>query len=59
MLNSFDYKKHGGAPIIGLEKIFIKVHGNTQGEEITNAIYQAKTFIKNNVNEKIASSLKE
>lgn len=59
MLSSFDYKKHGGAPIIGLEKIFIKVHGNTQGEEITNAIYQAKTFIKNNVNEKIASSLKE
>ena len=60
LINSYlDYKKHGGAPIIGLEKIFIKVHGNTQGEEITNAIYQAKTFIKNNVNKKIASSLKE
>ena len=59
MLGSFDYKKHGGAPIIGLEKIFIKVHGNTQGEEITYAISQAKTFIKNKVNEKITSIIKE
>lgn len=59
MLKSFDYKKHGGAPIIGLEKIFIKVHGNTEGEEITSAILQAKTFIKNNVNEKIANIIKE
>ena len=59
LINKFDYKKHGGAPILGLNKIIIKVHGNTDGDEIQYAINQAQSFVQNNVNDRIINNIKE
>lgn len=59
LIKKFDYKKYGGAPILGLNKIIIKVHGNTDGEEIVYAVNQAQNFVQNNVNDRIINNIKE
>lgn len=53
-----NYKKYGGAPIIGVEKTVIKAHGSSDAYAIQNAVHQAITCVEGDVAETIRRSLK-
>ncbi len=46
----------GGAPLLGLKGLVVKIHGNSKNSEVTSAITQCRNFIKNDVNSKIISA---
>lgn len=52
-LKSFDGTQYGGAPLLGLNGLVVKTHGNSKSTEITNAIYQCITFKQQDINGKI------
>ncbi len=56
-LNRFSANNKGGAPLLGLKGLVVKVHGNAKKEEIISAILQCKTFVENNVSGKIIEGL--
>ncbi len=45
----FDYKEHGGAPLLGVKGVTIKAHGSSDGRAIKNALKQAKKFYDNDL----------
>ncbi|WP_425448955.1 phosphate acyltransferase PlsX [Dethiothermospora halolimnae] len=57
--DKLDYTEYGGAPLLGLKGGVIKAHGSSNGKAIKNAVRQAKTFVENNVIEKIEQDIKE
>ena len=52
-----DYKKFGGAPLLGTAKIVIKCHGNSKANSIANAIEQVVTLHKNGMIENISEAV--
>lgn len=56
-LKDFDASKHGGAPLLGLNGLVVKTHGNAKAKEITNAIYQCVTFKEQDINGKIRKNI--
>ena len=44
-----DYKKSGGAPLLGLTRPVIKAHGSSDAEAFQNAIRQAVSMVENRV----------
>ncbi|MEG7531490.1 MAG: phosphate acyltransferase PlsX [Hungatella sp.] len=56
-LKSFDASQYGGAPLLGLNGLIVKTHGNSKAEEITTAITQCLTFQEQKITEKIRESL--
>jgi len=46
----------GGAPLLGLKGLVVKIHGNSKNNEVSSAIAQCRRFIKNQVNEKIINA---
>ena len=56
-MKKFDAKQYGGAPILGLRGLVVKVHGNTDGREITHAIQQCYDFVHADAVQKIAASI--
>lgn len=56
-LKAFDASEHGGAPLLGLNGLVVKVHGNSTYKEVHNAILQCVTFKKQKINEKIKETL--
>lgn len=56
-LKSFDATEYGGAPLLGLNGLVVKTHGNATSKEIRNAIAQCVTFKKQRINDKIKESL--
>ncbi|MBS6643031.1 MAG: phosphate acyltransferase PlsX [Clostridiaceae bacterium] len=56
-LKSFDASQYGGAPLLGLNGLVVKVHGNSKATEVCNAVLQCVAFKKQNINEKIKESL--
>ena len=56
-LKSFDASEHGGAPLLGLTGLVVKVHGSSKASEITNAIYQCVSFKENEINQKIKENI--
>ncbi|SFG09077.1 phosphate acyltransferase PlsX [Oribacterium sp. WCC10] len=56
-LKKFDAKQYGGAPVLGLKGLVVKVHGNTDGREITHAVQQCYDFVKADAVAKIAESI--
>lgn len=52
-----DYKKFGGAPLLGTAKIVIKCHGNSKAGSIANAIDQVMTLHKNGMIENISEAV--
>lgn len=59
MKSSFDYTEHGGAPILGAQKVVIKAHGSSNSKAFYNAIRQAKHFYENRVIESINNNLQK
>jgi len=56
-LSLMDATEYGGAPLLGLNGLVVKVHGNATEKEITNAIMQCATFKEQNINQKIADRI--
>lgn len=52
-----DYKKYGGAPLLGTSKIVIKCHGNSKAFSIAKSIEQVVTLHKNNMIDNIAKAV--
>ncbi|MBQ8522390.1 MAG: phosphate acyltransferase PlsX [Clostridia bacterium] len=52
-----DYKKFGGAPLLGTAKIVVKCHGNSKASSIANAIEQVITLHKNGMIENISEAV--
>lgn len=56
-LKAFDSSKYGGAPLLGLNGLVVKTHGNSKAKEVCNSILQCVTFKEQRINEKIRESL--
>ena len=52
-----DYRKFGGAPLLGVSKIVVKCHGNSKAESIANAIDQVSILHKNKMIENISKAV--
>ena len=52
-----DYKKFGGAPLLGTAKIVIKCHGNSKANSIAMAIEQVVTLHRNGMIENISEAV--
>lgn len=52
-LKHFDATEYGGAPMLGLNGLVVKTHGNAKAKEIKNTLNQCLTFKKENINEEI------
>ena len=58
-LKDFDATKYGGAPLLGLNGLVVKTHGNAKSNEVHNSILQCVTFTEQNINEKIRNNLNQ
>lgn len=56
-LKSFSVEKYGGAPLLGLNGLVVKVHGNSKAIEVKNALNQCISFKNENINEIIKEKL--
>ncbi|MBQ7919890.1 MAG: phosphate acyltransferase PlsX [Lachnospiraceae bacterium] len=56
-LKSFDTEQYGGAPMLGLNGLVVKTHGNSKAIEIKNSVLQCLTFKEQNINEKIKEKI--
>lgn len=56
-MKSFDAKQYGGAPLIGLNGLVVKTHGNAKAMEVKNSLLQCVKFQREKVNEKIIASI--
>lgn len=56
-LKDFDASNYGGAPLLGLKGLVVKVHGNSKANEVSNAIAQCIDFKKSGLNELIKESM--
>lgn len=56
-LKDYDASKYGGAPMLGLNGLVVKTHGNSKALEIKNTVLQCRTFIQADINGKIREQL--
>ena len=49
----------GGAPLLGLKGLVVKIHGNSKDREVQSAILQCRSFIMHDVNGKILEAFSE
>ena len=52
-LKRFDATEYGGAPLLGLNGLVVKTHGNATHKEISTSIRQCITFKEQEINKKI------
>ena len=57
-LKTFDVKRYGGAPLLGLNGLVVKTHGSAEAVEVKNSVLQCRTFKEQNINERIKKNLK-
>ena len=55
---NLDYSEYGGAPLLGVNGVVIIGHGHSSAKAVKNAVYVALKEVDNNLNQKIAESLK-
>lgn len=53
----FDYTNYGGAPLLGLRRLAIVLHGSSDARAVKNAVHVADTFCRLKMTEKIAAAL--
>lgn len=56
-LKDFDASEYGGAPLLGLNGLVVKTHGNSTSKEVCNSIIQCVTFKEQQINEKIRAAI--
>ena len=57
VVKSFDATEYGGAPLLGLKGLVVKMHGNATAKETKNAIFQCISFKEADINAKIMENL--
>ena len=58
-LKGFSMDEYGGAPMLGLNGLVVKTHGNSKSVEIKNSILQCIKFSESDIPEKIRRNLQE
>ncbi len=58
-LSKFNASNKGGAPLLGLNGLVVKIHGNSKEMEVISAIKQCVTFVEKDVNGQIVKGLNE
>ena len=53
----YDYRKVGGAPLLGVTKIVLKCHGNSKADSVATTIEQAYTLAKNKMVERVSKAV--
>ena len=53
LLGTFDVSSQGGAPLLGLNGLVVKAHGNSKSAEIKTALGQCIAYKENSINQKI------
>lgn len=56
-LKKFDASEYGGAPLLGLNGLVVKIHGSATAKETKNALIQCITFTKQKINERIKEEI--
>lgn len=56
-LKDFDASEYGGAPLLGLNGLVVKTHGNSTSKEVCNSIIQCVAFKEQRINEKIRAAI--
>jgi phosphate acyltransferase len=54
-----DYNEYGGAPLLGINGAALICHGSSKSRTIRNAIFAAKKYYTQRINEKIIDCLSE
>ena len=52
-----DYAEYGGAPLLGIDGCTIISHGSSNSKAIKNAIFQAVSYARSDVNKQIEALL--
>ena len=55
----YDHTKVGGAPLLGVNKIVLKCHGNSKANTVATTIEQAYTLANNKLIEKVKSAVEK
>ncbi|MBR1507903.1 MAG: phosphate acyltransferase PlsX [Eubacterium sp.] len=58
-LSRFNAREAGGAPLLGLKGLVVKIHGNSKEDEVISAIKQCVEFVEKDVNGKIIEGIAE
>ena len=58
-LKSFSTDQYGGAPMLGLNGLVVKTHGNSKSTEIKNSVIQCIKFTEENISEKIKLNIQQ
>ena len=58
-LKGFSMDEYGGAPMLGLNGLVMKTHGNSKAIEVKNSILQCIKFSESNIPDKIRRNLQE
>jgi len=58
-LKGFSMDEYGGAPMLGLNGLVVKTHGNSKAVEIKNSILQCLKFSEGNIPDKIRRNIEE
>lgn len=56
-MKGFSVEEYGGAPLLGLNGLLVKTHGNSKSVEIKNSILQCVTFKEMDLNNKFKEKL--
>lgn len=56
-VKSFDASNYGGAPLLGINGLVAKVHGNSKASEVKNAVTQCMEFSKQHIKELIEENI--
>ncbi len=54
-LGKYDAGRYGGAPVLGLKSLVVKMHGSAKASEVTRAIEQCVQFYQEDIAAKITS----
>ena len=58
MKSKFSASEYGGAPMLGLNGLVVKAHGNSEGKQISTAILQCLSFYENDLKDKITEAIR-
>ena len=58
-MKSFMSNEYGGAPLLGLNGLVVKTHGNSKSGDVCKSIQQCLTFREQKINDKIREKIKK
>lgn len=57
-MKSFMSNEYGGAPLLGLNGLVVKTHGNSKSGDVCKSIQQCLAFREQKINDKIREKIK-